>query len=163
MWLFIAFRATRVRMPVPTSPHVGALPYDRIVANLQAVYYRAPDGSEPVSDFIDGLDIRRQVVLDNQINRLNTLTIAVPDLPFPHSSQVRGPLRELRCHFGRELYRVLYRRSAGLVVLLHIFHKSTGEVPESEIRIAEGRWADFKARMDAPTRKPPRAAGHDAP
>ncbi len=133
------------------------------MANLQAVYYRLPDGSEPVSDFIDALDPRRQVALDNQIDRLNMLTPASPHLPFPHRSQVRAELRELRSHYGRELYRVLYRRSRNLFILLHIFRKDTGAIPESEIRIAEQRWTDFKARMGALQRKPPRAAGHDAP
>jgi phage-related protein len=134
------------------------------VASLQAIhYYRAPDGSEPVNDFIDGLDARRQVALDNQIDRLNMLTPASPHLPFPHSSQVRGELRELRCHYGRELYRMLYRRSRNLIVLLHAFRKDTGAIPEAEVRIAEQRWSDFKARMDAVKRRPPRAAGHDAP
>ncbi len=137
--------------------------YDPSVANLQAVYYRASDGSEPVNDLIDRLDPKRQVVLDNQIDRLNMLMPANPHLPFPHSSQVRGELRELRCHYGRELYRVLYRRSQNLAVLLHMFRKDTGTTPESEIRVAEERWADFRARMDALKRKPPRAAGHDAP
>ncbi|MGQ0669510.1 MAG: type II toxin-antitoxin system RelE/ParE family toxin [Actinomycetota bacterium] len=133
------------------------------MGNLQTVYYRAPDGSEAVSNFIDGLDPKRQVVLDNQIDRLNMLTPAGPHLPFPHSSQVRGELRELRCHYGRELYRVLYRRSQNLIILLHMFRKDTGAIPESEIRITEERWNDFKARMDALKRRPPRAAGHDAP
>jgi phage-related protein len=137
--------------------------YDRAVGNLQAVYYRAADGSEPVSDFIDGLDPKRQVVLDNQIDRLNMLAPAGPHLPFPHSSQVRGDLRELRCHHGRELYRVLDRRSQNLIILLHVFRKDTGAIPESEIRIAEDRWADFKTRMEALKRRPPRAAGHDVP
>jgi len=116
-----------------------------------------------VNDLIDRLDPKRQVVLDNQIDRLNMLMPANPHLPFPHSSQVRGELRELRCHYGRELYRVLYRRSQNLAVLLHMFRKDTGTTPESEIRVAEERWADFRARMDALKRKPPRAAGHDAP
>lgn len=72
-------------------------------------------------------------------------------------------LRELRCHYGRELFRILYRRSGKLVVLLHIFRKDTGKIPEVEIEIAKRRWNDFKARMDAEKRRPPRAAGHDAP
>lgn len=133
------------------------------MANLQAVYYRAPDASEPVNEFIDRLSVKRQVVLDNQIERLNMLTPSSPHLPFPHSSQVEGELRELRCHFGRELYRVLYRRSRNLVVLLHIFRKDTGKIPQAEIEVAKTRWRDFRARMDAPRRRPPRAAGHDAP
>jgi phage-related protein len=135
----------------------------RSVANLQAVYYRAPDGSEPVNDFIDRLSVKRQVALDNQVDRLNMLTPSNPHLPFPHSSQVEGELRELRCHFGRELYRVLYRRSRNLIVLLHIFRKDTGKVPQAQIEVAKARWRDFRARMDAPRRRPPRAAGHDAP
>jgi hypothetical protein len=32
-------------------------------------------------------------------------------LPFPWSSQLEGELRELRCHYGSEHDRVLYRRS----------------------------------------------------
>ncbi len=67
---------------------------------FQAVYYRAADGSQPVDDFIEGLDARAQVVLDQQIERLNLLDPSRPHLPFPHSSQIEGELRELRCHFG---------------------------------------------------------------
>lgn len=133
------------------------------MANLQAVYYRAPDGSEPVDRFIDRLSVKRQVALDNQIDRLNILTPSNPHLPFPHSSQIEGELRELRCHYGRELYRILYRRSRNLIVLLHIFRKDTGKVPQSEIEVANARWKNFVARMNAPRRRPPRAAGHDAP
>ena len=77
--------------------------------------------------------------------------------------QVRGQLRELRCHFGPELYRVLYRRSGNLVVLLHMLRKDTAAIPDADIALAEQRWDDFKRRMDAPKRRPPRAAGHDAP
>jgi phage-related protein len=131
--------------------------------HLQAVYYRAADGSQPVDLFIEGLPVKHQVALDNQLARLNLLTPARPQLPFPHSSQIEGELRELRCHYGRTLYRILYRRSMNLIVLLHIFRKDTGPVPEAEIEIARERWEDFRARMAASRRVPPRAAGRDAP
>jgi phage-related protein len=133
------------------------------VTNLQAVYYRDADGQEPVLDYIGALDGRRRAALVHQLARLNGLTDAHPHLPFPYSSQVEGELRELRCHVGSELYRVLYRRSGRLVVLLHIFRKSTGKIQLADINTAQQRWEDFKARMDATPRKPPRAAGHDAP
>lgn len=58
---------------------------------------------------------------------------------------------------------MLYRRSGNLIVLLHMFRKDTGKVPEREIAIARARFDDFRARMDAPRRRPPRAAGRDAP
>jgi hypothetical protein len=94
---------------------------------LQAVYYRAPDGSEPVSEFLQSLGKKRRVSLRNQIARLNLLSDEVPHLPFPHSSQVDGELRE------------------------------------SEVDTAKARWQDFRARMNRKPRRPPRAAGHDAP
>jgi phage-related protein len=76
---------------------------------------------------------------------------------------VDGELRELRCHYGRVLYRILYRRSERLVVLLHVFAKRSAKIEERDIRVALERWRDFRARMDAPRRVPPRAAGRDAP
>lgn len=130
---------------------------------MQAVYYRDAGGAQPVESFLDKLPMREQVVLDNQIDRLNMLRAEDPPLPFPHSSQVRGPLRELRGHYGNQLYRVLYRRSEGFFVLLHAFRKDTGQIPTGDIAIAERRWEDFKSRMDAEPRLPPRAVGRDAP
>ena len=124
------------------------------------VYYRAADGSEPVDAFINGLEPKVQVVLDNQIERI---AVFGPQLPFPHSSQVEGELRDLRCHYGNTLYRILYRRSDNLFVLLHILAKRTGQIPEADKNIARDRWADFKRRMDEQPRRPPRAAGRDAP
>ncbi|MGH9245738.1 MAG: type II toxin-antitoxin system RelE/ParE family toxin [Acidimicrobiales bacterium] len=80
---------------------------------------------------------------------MNLLSDEVPHLPFPHSSGVDGELRELRCHYGRQLFRVLYRRSDRLLVLLHNFSKRTAKIPTAEISLAQQRWEDFKARMDA--------------
>jgi phage-related protein len=130
---------------------------------MHAVYYRDRRGQEPVNDFIDGLPARVQASLDLQIDRLNELSDTDPPLPFPHSSQVEGELRELRCHYGRRLFRVLYRRSERLFVLLHIFEKASRTVPAGDAHIAQSRWQDFTRRMNEQPRRRPRAAGHDAP
>lgn len=133
------------------------------MAAFHAVYYREAGGAEPVRDVLDDLDDEVAAVLAQQIDRLNLLSDGVPHLPFPHSSQVDGELRELRCHYGRQLFRILYRRSDRLLVLLHILSKRTAKIPAQDITVAQRRWDDFKARMDADPRTPPRAAGHDAP
>ena len=133
------------------------------MSTFQAVYYRDRNGNEPVRQFVDALDEEPQAAIENQIDRLNLLSDEVPHLPFPHSSQVDGELRELRCHYGRRLYRILYRRSDRLLVLLTVFEKRSAKVPASEVGVAQERWQDFKARMDAEKRAPPRAAGRDAP
>lgn len=131
---------------------------------MHAVFYRDDQGHEPVDEFIDRLrPVEAQVAIDHQIDRLNMLRTTDPPLAFPHSSQIEGELRELRCHYGRRLFRVLYRRSGNLVVLLHAFEKRSRLVSEEDKAVARARWGDFRARMDAQPRRPPRAAGHDAP
>ena len=82
-------------------------------------------------------------------------------MPFPYASQVEGELRELRCHIGKRHIRFLYRRSDNLFVLLHVFEKGTKTVPEADKKAARARWTDFKARMEADPRVPPRAVGAD--
>ena len=116
-----------------------------------------------MEEFIDGLPAKHQVAVDLAIDRLNGLSTNEPPLAFPATSQVDGELRELRCHYGPVLYRVLYRRSGNLFVLLHILRKQTGKIPAPDVHTAGERWNDFKARMDARRRRPPRAAGNDAP
>ena len=130
---------------------------------MQAVYYRDREGSEPVRDYLAGLPpaVREEVAAT--VLLLNRLSPQDPPLPFPFSSQVEGPLRELRCHYGRTLYRILYQRSGNLFILLHALGKRSARLPASDKDLAQERWADFKARMDAADRQQPRAAGRDAP
>lgn len=130
---------------------------------MQAVFYRDAGGVEPAREYVRALPSVTRAILHLQIGRLNELSEGDPPLPFPHSSQVDGELRELRCHHGRTLYRVLYRRSRNLFVLLHVFEKHTKAVPEADKAIAGDRWRDFERRMNASPRRPPRPAGHDAP
>ena len=121
-------------------------------------------GNQPVDQFIETLThVEAQVAVDFQVGRLRMLRATDPPLPFPYSSQVDGELRELRCHYGSDLYRILYRRSQNLFVLLHAIHKNTGRIPQADINIAHARWADFQQRMNTVPRVPPRAIGRDAP
>ena len=124
------------------------------------VYYRDSRGREPLNEAIVRLSPRDQVAVDNDIERLAEFG---PTLPYPWSSQIAGELRELRADAGRSHYRILYRRSHNIFVLLHFLDKRVGRLPQTEIEVADRRWADYQSRMKAPIRLPPRAAGHDAP
>ena len=130
---------------------------------MQAVFYREPDGNEPAFEVLNSLPDRKRAVIENQLDRLNMQAPNGSPLPQPWTSQIEGELREFRAHYGEEHYRVLYRRSGNLLVLLHMIRKTTSAVPKRDIAIAKERWIDFKRRMDAARRTPPRAAGHDAP
>jgi phage-related protein len=134
------------------------------MATTQAVYYRDKRGVEPVNDLIDGLPAKRAAKIDGFVEEhLNGKRPEAPPPDFPISSQIEGELRELRVRFANTRYRILYQRSGNLIVLLHATEKDTGDVPKGAIQTAKKRMADFKGRMDAERRIPPRAAGQDAP
>ena len=134
------------------------------VARTQAVFYRDKNGIEPVDDFIESLPWKRAAKIDDYIEEyLNGRPPAAPPPEFPISSQVDGELRELRVRFADTRYRVLYRRSGNLIVLLHAIEKHTGAIPQADIDLARRRMEDFKRRMHARSRVPPRAGGQDAP
>ncbi len=134
------------------------------MARTQAVYYRDPRGAQPVDEFIHALPPRRAAKIDDFIEEhLNGRLPQDPPPPFPVTSQLDGELRELRVRFANTRYRILYQRSENLVVLLHAIEKDTGAVPRFDIELASQRMADFKSRMNAWRRRPPRAAGRDAP
>jgi phage-related protein len=109
------------------------------------------------------LTLSEQGLVENQIDELNGRPDNVPPPPFPQTSQIAGGLRELRCHTGGTLYRILYRRSHNLFVLLHAIRKDSRVIPRRDIEMAERRWLDFKEKMDRPDRRGPRPAGQDAP
>lgn len=134
------------------------------MARTQAVYYRDKRGTEPVDEFIEALPAKRAAKIDDYVEEyLNGRPPQAPPPEFPITSQIEGELRELRVRFGNTRYRILYQRSENLVVLLHAIEKNTGAVPRSVIELAKRRMADFKRRMDAQRRVPPRAAGRDVP
>jgi phage-related protein len=123
-------------------------------------YYRAADGNQPADEFVDAQPARAQAMIDNYIGRL---TLFGPGLRYPSSSQVEGELRELRPDMGRTHYRLLYRRSDDMFIILHAFIKRGGPIDQAEIDIANERWKDFKDRMNADLRRPPSAIGRTVP
>ncbi|OGK81995.1 MAG: hypothetical protein A2X52_15310 [Candidatus Rokubacteria bacterium GWC2_70_16] len=99
-------------------------------------FHEDSDADCPVRDFLDALDRRRAKI----VAVIGLLAERGPTLPFPYSSHVRGKVRELRAHYGKERYRVLYFAAPdGVFVLLHALRKSSSEIPEGDVRIAEGR------------------------
>ncbi|HEU4738733.1 MAG TPA: type II toxin-antitoxin system RelE/ParE family toxin [Solirubrobacterales bacterium] len=134
------------------------------MGGTQAIYYRDKYGAEPVNQFIEALPEKRGAKIDYYIEEyLNGRPLDAPPAEFPVTSQIDGELRELRVRFANTRYRILYQRSGGLVVLLHAFEKNTGSVPATDKELARQRMENFKQRMNQQSRKPPRAAGHDAP
>ena len=131
--------------------------------NLKAKFYRDSSRVEPVNEYINGLPVDHQVAIDDKIDMLNKLDDEHPHLAFPHSSQVEGSLRELRCQYGPNRYRIFYQRSDEFLMLLHIIRKSSEKLPKTDLDLAKARFADFKERMNAVPKKPPSPTGRKAP
>ena len=112
-------------------------------------FYESDEDGSPVEGFLDALDPPRRAKV---LALIRLLQEQGPTLPFPYASQVRGRLRELRAHFGREQYRVLYFGAPGRVfVLLHAFGKRTAQTPERDIAVAERRMHRYLREEGDPT------------
>jgi phage-related protein len=130
----------------------------------QAVYYRDSKGVEPVNTFQETLEKRAIAKIDDHVDHyLNGKPANEPPPEYPITSQVDKELRELRVRFADTRYRMLYQRSDNLIVLLHLVEKNTQKLPATDIQLAQKRFRDFRVRMGAEPRVPPRAAGRDAP
>jgi DNA-binding XRE family transcriptional regulator/phage-related protein len=104
---------------------------------MQVVFFRGAGRLQPVQQFLEELERpERRAAADSQVDRLGALSTDDPPLPPPWDEQVEAELRALRIRVGRESFRVLYRRSGTLFVLLHAFEERGQAIPEDEIRIA---------------------------
>jgi phage-related protein len=107
-------------------------------------FYEDQEGSYPVEEFLNLLP-------DKHVGKVLQVTQLLeeqgPNLPFPYSSQIEGKLRELRAHYGKVQYRILYYGDVrGVFMLLHAFRKQTAQIPEREKRLAWQRLLDDEQR-----------------
>jgi phage-related protein len=107
-------------------------------------FYLDRAGHDPVKEFILSLDKKTR---GKVLQTIHILSEFGPTLPFPYSSHVEGKLRELRCHYGNSLYRILYYHDTeGTFILLHAFKKKTAKIPAKELAIARERLVDDQMR-----------------
>lgn len=107
-------------------------------------FYEDQDGLCPVEKFLDSLPGKH---LGKVLQVTQMLEERGPNLPFPYTSQVEGKLRELRAHYSKVQYRILYYGDVrGVFVLLHAFKKQTAQIPEREKRLARQRLRDDEQR-----------------
>jgi phage-related protein len=113
-------------------------------------FYVDQHGHCPVEDFLDALPDKH---VGKILQIIHLLEEFGPNLPFPYSSQIEGKLRELRAHYGKTHYRLLYYGDVrGVFIVLHAFRKRTERVPEKEKRIARQRLQDDEQRKKGKSR-----------
>ena len=73
--------------------------------NIEVDFYELPDGTEPVREFLNSLDIKMRAKMYREID---LLVMNGPELREPHSKCLNDGIFELRAKQGSDISRVLY-------------------------------------------------------
>jgi phage-related protein len=104
-------------------------------------FYKEPDGTSPVKDFIDSLDEKTQTRFGWSMEQLRIRNVRAR---YPLARHVDGELWELREESNTNIYRVIYFFYTGRrIVFLHGFQKKTQRTPPAEIALAKKRLQAF--------------------
>jgi DNA-binding XRE family transcriptional regulator/phage-related protein len=112
---------------------------------MRVVFFRGAGRLQPVQQFLEELgSAEGRAAAENQVDRLGALSADDPPLPAPWDEQVEAELRALRVRVGRDVVRVVYRRSGNLFILLHAFEERGPVIAEEEVRVARRNLARSK-------------------
>ena len=116
----------------------------RIKMNIDVDFYELPDGTEPVREFLNSLDIKMRAKMYREID---LLVINGPELREPHSKHLEDGIFELRAKQSNDISRVLYFFFIGKkAVLTNGFVKKTKKTPKKERELAKRYRRDYEMR-----------------
>ena len=115
------------------------------MSNYLVTFYTKPDGSKPVSEFIQSLEPKMQAKV---IRSLEILEANGPTLREPYTKALGDGIFELRIQAAGNISRVLYFYVLGhTIIATHGFIKKTRKTPPAELRLAKTYRADYMRRM----------------
>ena len=102
------------------------------------------DGSSPVEEFLDGVDIKTRARFAWSMEQLRVRNIHARE---PLVRHLDDDLWELREESSTNIYRIIYFFFTGRrIILVHGFQKKTQRTPGRELETARRRRAAFVAR-----------------
>ena len=108
-------------------------------------FYRTSDGKKPVGDWLNSLDDERAQSVAAGIRFFEEYPNAV--VPKKFFEKVSEFIWEIKCHHGREQFRILGFREEDTVVIAVVgLAKKTQQLPDQEVDLAEARRKDHLAR-----------------
>ena len=112
--------------------------------NIEVDFYELPDGTEPVREFLNSLDIKMRAKMYREID---LLVINGPELREPHSKHLNDGIFELRAKQSNGISRVLYFFFIGKkAILTNGFFKKTMRTPKREIELAKRYRKDYEMK-----------------
>jgi len=116
------------------------------MAKYQVILFEKEDGSVPVEDFINSLDVK-------MVAKIYRLLVMISEngleLREPYSKHLDDGIFELRAKVGSNITRVLYFFFTGRrIVVTNGFVKKTQKTPKAEIDKAKAYREKFKQREE---------------
>lgn len=113
---------------------------------FEIIFYEREDGTIPVQEFLDSLDVKMRAKMVRTIMMLEANGYELRE-PYSKSLSSEKGIMELRAKVGSDISRVLYFFIIGKkAVLTNGFVKKTQKTPKSEIEKAQIYRADYLRR-----------------
>lgn len=114
--------------------------------DFEIIFYSKEDGTEPVKDFLDSLDVKMRAKMVRTILMLQNNGY---ELREPYSKSLSEGIMELRSKVGTDIARILYFFVVGRkVILTNGFIKKSNKTPKEEIERAKRYRADYLNRKE---------------
>ena len=112
--------------------------------SFTVIAYEKEDGTIPVEEFINSLDIKMRAKIYGMLTILQEKGNALRE---PYSKHLDDGIFELRCKFGSNITRILYFfYYDSKIILTNGFVKKTQKTPKEEIRLANERRQNYIER-----------------
>ena len=109
---------------------------------LQVTFFRTEAGTEPVRDWLKGLQPTERRLIGEDIK---TVQIGWP-LGMPLVRKLEQGLWEVRVTLDHKIARVLFTTLDGRMVLLHGFVKKSQKTPQSDLDLAKSRLSQLRGQ-----------------
>ena len=114
--------------------------------DFEIIFYQLPDGTEPVRDFLLGLDIKMRAKLMHNMEILQQQGINARE---PYSKPIEDGIFEIRVQTDGNISSVLDFFFVGRkIVLTNLFIKKTQKTPRKEIDMAKAYRNEYLKRME---------------
>lgn len=110
-------------------------------------FYRLPDGTAPVEEFLDTLTVKMR---NKALDSLLILEEFGNSLREPYSKYMGNGLFELRIKFSSDISRIFYFFYAdNKIILTNGFIKKTQKTPRAQLKLARKYKADYEHQSNS--------------
>ena len=114
--------------------------------NFEIIFYDRPDGTEPVREFLDSLDVKMRAKM---VREIELLAVNGTELREPYSKAIGNGIFELRAKVGSDISRALYFFLIGQkIILTNGFIKRSNRTPPGERDKAIKYRAEYISRKE---------------